>query len=256
LRCLHGLGDTIQFIRYAPLLRQTCSKLIVQTHPQLVSLLTTVSGVDESLTWQPPYREDLSTWDLQMEINELPRIFRTSLDTIPAICPYISIPQDRLLWASQWIPPSRRPRVGLVWQAGPWNESRSMQLSDLLPFLNLSEMEFYCLQKEADPQLLANFPTLRNVEAHSRDVLDTAALIAHLDLVITVDTMTAHLAGAMAKPVWIALPAIADWRWMLNTPLTPWYPTAQLFRQSTTGNWSQPIREIQDKLQARKVSND
>lgn len=248
LRCLHGLGDTIQFIRYAPLLRQVCKELIVQTHPQLVSLISNARGVDRAITWEPSYREERFDWDLQMEVTELPRAFRTTRQTIPSSFPYIFVPPLQLAQAAQWFPSKRKPRVGLVWRAGPWDESRSIELLDLEPLFRLPNLEFYCLQKDAEGELEPYRSILPNPEAHSRDVLDTAALICHVDLVITVDTMTAHLTGALGKQVWIMLPEISDWRWMLETSQTPWYATARLFRRKASQGWAFVIAEVTQAL--------
>ena len=253
LRCLHGLGDTIQFIRYAPLLRKECAKLLVKTQPELLRLIASVPGIDEVHTWGPAYKEEPSTWDVQIEINELPRLFRTSLKTIPSFLPYLFVPNDRLLWASQWFPDSHQARVGVAWQASAWDTSRSISLSNLSEVLRLPGLHFYSLQRDTKADLLRQFPQLYNVVAHARDVFDTAALISHLDLVITVDTMIAHLAGALAKTVWIMLPHAADWRWMLNSSSSPWYPTARLLRQRSPGDWSQPVTEIIRSLKQQVI---
>ena len=250
LRCLHGLGDTIQFIRYAPILRNSCAELIVQTHPQLVRLLSRVCGVDRALTWEPPYSEDVSRWDVQMEINELPRIFRTSGVSIPSKTPYINIPAEYLSAAASQFTHDSAPRIGLVWQASSWDESRSLTLAALLEILPRTGFTYYCLQKGTTAESLPERPLVQNIQATADDVLEYAALMTHLDLVISVDTLAAHLAGAMAKPVWILLSAKADWRWMTNTPGSPWYPTARLFRQKCLGDWSHPLAEISKALQS------
>ncbi len=242
LRCLHGLGDTIQFIRYAPLLRKTCKSLTVQTHPQLTTLLEGVAGVDRVVTWGPGYVEDVSDWDLQMEVNELPRAFRSTVDSLPADVPYIQIPKERAGWAARRFPARSGVRIGLCWQSGPWDPSRSIALDALAPLLAQSNHQFFNLQKgvEAEP--------LRDLEKHASDVRDTAALMLHLDLIVSVDTVTAHLAGALGLPVWILLPFGADWRWMLSRRDTPWYPTARLFRQVRQGDWGTVISEVADAL--------
>lgn len=250
LRCLHGLGDTIQFIRYAPLLRETCGHLIVQTHPELVSLLEGVQGIDRVVTWGPGYREDYSEWDMQMEVTELPRAFRTAVSTIPKTSPYITIPQERLVWASQRLLESGRPRIGIVWKAGPWNPARSVPFTQLIPLLNESGGDFYSLHNSIEENIQDAYPMLRDIGRHSADVRDTAAFIAHMDLTITVDTMTAHLAGALRRPVWILLPAEADWRWMLQRDNSPWYPSARLFRQDQQGDWGPILNELPAHLHA------
>lgn len=251
LRCLHGLGDTIQFIRYAPMLRQTCNRLTVQTHPQLVRLLAGVQGVDHVTSWGPGFPDDHSEWELQMEVTELPMAFRTTVLNIPSSFPYIHVPDETVTWASRWFGDRDGSlRVGVVWEAGDWDTARSIPLNIFSELFRASNCQFYSLQKTARASDLAAYPTLRNIEANSIDVLDTASLMTHLDLVITVDTMTAHLAGALNIPVWIILPNRADWRWMLQTNYSPWYRRARLFRRSTT-DWLPLINELLSNLERK-----
>ncbi len=239
LRCLHGLGDTIQFIRYAPHLRETCSDLTVQTHPQLVTLLQGVPGVDRVISWGPGWPED-TAWDLQLEVNELLRVFRSSLSSIPREIPYICVTEERIHWAAQIIRAPQPLRLGLCWQAGPWDQERSIPFDDLSHLL--AQYRFFNLQKGIESGLLID------AEKFASDVRDTAALISNLDLVITVDTLTAHLAGALGRPVWILLPFCADWRWMLQRDDSPWYPTARLFRQQRQGDWATLLAQVAEAL--------
>jgi hypothetical protein len=248
LRCLHGLGDTIQFVRYAPLLRETCRSVFVQTHPQLVNLIRGVPGVDHVFTWGDGCSEDPSGWDVQMEVTELPRAFRTTIPTIPAVTPYIQVPEERIRWASNWFEKPGRLRIGVAWEAGPWDCLRSISLAELSPLFAHKSCQFYGLQKGVDPASLPKCGAVRNLECYATDIRDTAALVLNLDLVITVDTMTAHLAGALGCPVWILLPARADWRWMLDRCDTPWYPTARLFRQRSPGGWTQTVEDVRTAL--------
>ncbi len=248
LRCLHGLGDTIQFIRYAPLLSQKCSSLFVQTHPQLVTLLEGVPGIDRVFTWGEAAGP---VWDMQMEITELPRAFQTTISTIPNDVPYLEIPADRIRWASSLFQGRERLRVGLAWETGPWDPARSIPLEQFAPLFACERFDFYVLQKGADEQQCAGWDTLHPLECNCGDVRDTGALILNLDLIISADTMTAHLAGALGRPVWILLPAAADWRWMLERSDTPWYPTAQIIRQQESGGWSQVIEEVAENLLRR-----
>jgi hypothetical protein len=242
LRCLHGLGDTIQFIRYAPLLRENCRELMVQTHPQLTSLLEGVSGIDRVTTWGPGHVEQEFDWDLQMEVNELPRIFKATVDTLPAAVPYIGVPRHTIDWAGRLFPPRRGLRIGLCWRSGPWDARRSIAIEQFCTLYARSNHQFFSLQKDTEA------PALHPLEKYAADVRDTAALILNLDLVITVDTMTAHLAGALGIPVWILLPLQADWRWMLDRSDTPWYPTARLFRQLRPGDWNSALMQVAGAL--------
>jgi hypothetical protein len=239
IRGLHGLGDTLQFIRYASLLRSTARFLAVQVHPQLVSLIRQADGVDLAFTWNEPDPE----WDVQMEITELPRAFRTGRGQIPANVPYLAVPDERMSWARSLIGLRQRPRIGLSWTAGAWNPCRSISLDELEPLFR-APCDLFCLQKGA--RIAGS--GLHELESFAKDILDTAALIQQLDLVITVDTMTAHLAGALGVPVWILLPYRADWRWMLRRDDSPWYPTARLFRQSTPGDWRPVVETITARI--------
>jgi hypothetical protein len=248
LRCLHGLGDTIQFIRYAPMLKQSCRSLTVQTHPQLVTLLEGVPGIDRVCTWGPGYVENTSDWDMQMEVTELPRAFRTTLATIPAATPYIHLPKERIEWGANCLHAAGKIRVGIAWEAGPWNPARSISLDELAPLLSCQSCCFYSLQKGADLVDVQGPASVFDLEAQSADVRDTAALILNLDLIVTVDTMTAHLAGALGRRVWILLPTTADWRWMSGRSDTPWYPSARLFRQRIPGDWRGVVEELRTAL--------
>ncbi len=241
LRCLHGLGDTIQFIRYASWLRADCKWLGVQTHPQLVTLLRGVPGVDEVMSWETDGSE--FGWELQIEINELPRIARTNLRTIPSSVPYIFIPRAAIDRMSGHIGESRLRTVGLCWQSGDWDRARTVSISELAALVEAPGVRLYSLQKGVPAP-----DGVSELEAFATDVQDTAAAILNLDLVISVDTMTAHLAGALGVPVWILLPARADWRWMLERDDSPWYPTARLFRQTKQGAWSDVIQDVKAAL--------
>ncbi|HYI92294.1 MAG TPA: hypothetical protein VEX68_02000, partial [Bryobacteraceae bacterium] len=245
IRCLHGLGDTIQFIRYAPLIRSVSRELTVQVHPQLVTLIEGVPAIDRVITWDGGCdQDDRDYWDIQMEVTELPRAFKARVDSVPADVPYIFIPKERINWSRSLLEDRSGLHIGLVWEAGAWNPGRSLPFESLEPLLGKSEHTFYNLQKDSDLcTRTSNWP-LRELEAHARDIRDTAALMLQLDLVITVDTMSAHLAGALGRPVWILLPYEADWRWMLNRSDTPWYPTARLFRQERPGDWGSALRKL------------
>ncbi len=248
LRCLHGLGDTIQFIRYAPLLKETCRSLTVQAHPELVTLLACVPGIDRVCSWGPDYFENNSEWDMQMEVTELPRAFRTELKSIPAATPYIHIPKERIEWGAGRLKQSENVRVGIVWQASTWDVTRSIAPKELAPLLTCSGCSFYSLQKYSDAATSQTPHHITDLAPYLSSVRATAAFMLNLDLIVTVDTMAAHLAGALNRRVWILLPARADWRWMLERSDTPWYPSARLFRQKTGGDWSEAIEDVRAAL--------
>jgi hypothetical protein len=239
LRCLHGLGDAIQFIRYAPLLKKTCHSLTVQCHPELVTLMRQVPGVDDAVTWG----EGEEAWQLQLEVTELPRAFRTSISSIPSNVPYIFLSDQQRRWAAEYLGPHSQFRVGLVWQSSTWNPKRCVPPAKLTPLFSNHRCGFYSLQKDAQLTI-----PVYDLQQHAKDVADTAALMMQMDLIISVDTMTAHLAGALGIPVWILLPLDADWRWMLHRQDSPWYPTATLFRQDKDDSWQSVVRLVMEKL--------
>jgi hypothetical protein len=249
LRGLHGLGDTIQFIRYAPLLRAACSDLSVQTHPRLITLLAGVAGVDRVTTWPPPgQRESDFNWEMQMEVTELPRAFRASLNSLPASVPYVHVPRANVEWTAERLPKRQGLRIGLCWRSGPFNPGRCLPFDELGPLFARSAHQFFNLQQDRPLALSQETCRLLEPPKDASDVRDLAALMLNLDLIITVDTMAAHLAGALGRPVWILLPFPADWRWMLDRLDSPWYPTARLFRQMPQALWSTVIAEVAKEL--------
>lgn len=237
VRCLHGLGDTIQYARYLPLIRQTASCVILQAQPALKDLMSRSSLADEVITWN----ESEPAWDTQIEIAEIPRIFETTTSTIPQRIPYVHAPSAPLDMA-----PHRR-HVGIVWASGAYNPERCVPLVQIVRLFDTPGCEFFSLQ--AGEERLELGQCVQGVrDAHCPDVLAAASRLVNLDLLITADTMTAHLAGALGLPVWIMLPFEADWRWMLDRADSPWYPTARLFRQPIPGDWKAVIDELRSAL--------
>lgn len=255
VRCLHGFGDAIQFIRYAQLLRRQATRVLAQVHPQLMALLSCVPGVDQVIGWQ---QEDPALWDQQIEVMELPRAFRTTLDTIPDGVPYIRVPEAYRIRSRVPPPPPpqlRRPdarlRVGLQWSAGEWDPERSIGLRQLSPLREAADCEWFSFQRGAGRDELAGvaaWPGIRDVSGDSPDILNAAADLLNIDLLVTVDTMLAHLAGALGRPVWVLLPFRADWRWMLHRRDSPWYPSMRLFRQPAQGEWNPAVKEMAGAL--------
>ncbi len=254
IRCLHGYGDAIQFVRYARLVGREASRITVQTHPELVSLLRGMPFVDEVITW-PETEESAGGWEQQIEVMELPRAFRTTLNTIPNGVPYLRVPAERLERCR--VPAAGRsgkPRVGLQWGAGGWDPARSVALDELRPVLDVAGVEFFSFQRGPAREGLSGFAAGRricDVAGESPEIVEAAADLLHIDLLITVDTMLAHLAGALGKPVWVLLPYAADWRWMLGRRDSPWYPTMKLFRQTSPGDWTSPVRQMALELRNR-----
>jgi tetratricopeptide (TPR) repeat protein len=246
-----GLGDTIQFCRYAPLIAERGARVILEVQPPLQRLISTLPGIATTVS----NGDSLPDFDVHCPLHTLPLALRTRLETIPATVPYLSAsPQRTTQWRAR-LGSSRGVRVGLAWSGKPTHRGdhrRSMPLRTLLPLLDV-EATFVSLQYEARPgdaAVLRTCPDLLDCSDELRDFSDTAALVANLDLVITVDTSVAHLAGALAKPVWVLLPFVPDWRWLLDRDDSPWYPTARLFRQDETRTWEGVIARVHTALSA------
>ncbi|MCW6049624.1 tetratricopeptide repeat protein [Lyngbya sp. CCAP 1446/10] len=247
LHAEQGLGDSIQFIRYIAIVKQQGGKVIVDCYPQLRRLFAMIDGIDLLIVRGEPLPE----FDVQVPMLSLPYVLGTKLATIPATTAYLSPPAG----AEFALLPDRNLKVGIVWAGNPKhrkNTQRSCSLSKFLPLLDVSGVTFYSLQKEVletDRALLNQTPIV-DLSPHFGDLADTAAAIAKLDLVITVDTAVAHLAGALGKPVWILLAFSPDWRWLLEREDSPWYPTARLFRQRERGDWQGVFERVAEALGA------
>ena len=237
----HGLGDTIQFFRYLPLMAAAGVDVTFVCPPRLRRLLS--SKASAQFVDRPP---DGEPFDAQIAISSLPYAFRTRLDTIPAAVPYLAPePALRDLWARRI--GAEGFKIGVVWQGNPDPEAdraRSAPLAALAPLAAIAGVRLISLQKGAGEEQLASLPPSMRVETLGADFdagadafVDTAAAMACLDLVVTVDTSIAHLAGALAVPVWVALKSDAEWRWLTGRCDSPWYPTMRLFRQSRRGVW-------------------
>jgi hypothetical protein len=245
VRCLHGYGDAIQFLRYAAPLRQRACSVVVQTHPAMVSLVRRMRGIDAVVTWSNDLPRD--AWDQQIEVTELPRVFRSSVASIPRDIPYIHIDESAVAQSEIHLGGGSRPKVGLLWASSNWNPDRCMHLLDLQPLLGSRDIDLYSFQRgEERLELLqhAGAHRIHDTAPHSPDIVDTAADLINMDLLITVDTMAAHLAGALGRPVWMLLPFEGDWRWMVGRSDSPWYPTMRLFRQKTPGDWGSVVTEV------------
>lgn len=242
VRCYHGLGDTIQFVRLVPVLRRSAAHVAMWTQPQLIPLLQTVKGIDALLpledgTCRAPY-------DVDVEIMELPHALRVTLESLPKEVPYLHVNTDPLTAT-----PGRHssPSVGLVWQSGSWDARRSVKAELMRRLTRIPSIRWKILQRgpalEAWPVGVGEIPLMR-------DIVDEAAELQRLDLLICVDTLSAHLAGALGVRTWTLLPTEADWRWMEDREDTPWYPTMRLFRQTHSGDWESVIARVGRELQA------
>lgn len=244
-----GLGDTLQFMRYAPLLAQRGARVILEVQPELLRLLSPTAGVEAVIARGQP----LPGFDFQCPLLSLPLAFGTELTTIPADVPYVAAKhEDRAAWRQRL--PRGRPLVGLVWSGERSHDNdlnRSMGLKTLLPLLDLPDVTLVSLQHEVrdeDAATLRDHPAIVRVGDQLRDFADTAAVVSLLDITISVDTSVAHLAGAMGRPLLLLLPFAADFRWLRERADSPWYPTARLFRQSRFGDWSGVIDAVWQEL--------
>lgn len=253
-----GLGDTLQFARYASLVAERGGRVVLGVPEPLVRLLGTMRGVVEVVPTggSPPH------FDVHCPLLSLPLVFGTTLENVPAAVPYVHPdPSDVEAWRGR-LPQGRGPRVGLVWAGNPrpdvaWaacvDRRRSIPLRRLAPLAEVPDLRWVSLQKgqpaaelHSAPDRWAIFDPMDRVE----DFADTAALLAHIDLIVSVDTSVAHLAGALGKPVWMLSRHDGCWRWLRDRSDSPWYPTMRIYRQSRPGDWDRVIEQVAADLRA------
>ncbi len=253
-----GSGDAIQFIRFVPLARERCGKLILVSTPELMPLLATIPEIDELRTAGDI---SVSAFDYYIPLMSLPHVLGITLEEISHKVPYIQaekLPVKSLPSIASLQEP--KLKVGIVWggsltQAN--DKNRSCHLMDFLPVLELENIAFYSLQKGEQTKELAQLPPklqLQDLSANLNTFADTAEFIQQLDLVIAVDTAVAHLAGALGKSVWTLLCYSPDWRWMLEREDSPWYPTMRLFRQNQPGDWVGVFARVREELELCRVN--
>jgi len=250
LHAEQGLGDTLQFVRYAPLAAARCAAVVLECQPQLVGLLQGTAGLQRVLA----RGESLPAFAAHAPLMSLPAIFGTTLEDIPWSGPYVGARAEKVAaWGGAL--DAAGIKVGLVWAGRPqqWDDrKRSISLDRLAPLSRAPGAVFYSLQLgEAAAQAATPPAGMRLVDVASRiaDFADTAAIVANLDLVITIDTSVAHLAGAMGVPVWVLVAHAPDWRYHLGRSDNPWYPSMRLFRQERDGDWSAPIARVAAALE-------
>jgi tetratricopeptide (TPR) repeat protein len=249
-----GLGDTIQFCRYATEVAKSGARVVLEAQAPLLPLLATLEGIDRLVARGEP----LPPFDCHCPLMTLPLVFRTDLASVPARVPYLRADPERVESWRRRLGERTRPRVGIAWSGsqGLRNDKRSMSLAQALPLVG-GAVQWVSLQKEVpagEAALLAAHPEILDVSSALGDFADTAALVEMLDLVITVDTSVAHVAGALAKPVWILLPANPhDWRWLLGREDSVWYPTARIFRQPAPGDWASVAQRVAAALASTHV---
>lgn len=247
-----GLGDTIQFCRYLRQVAPFGGRIVLECVKSQAGLL---GRVFEDITVVPS-GEPLPPFDLQIPLLSLPHVFGTTLATVPASCPYLTVDPVR---AARWrdrLGDGPEAKVGLVWAGNPRHgndRNRSMSLRDLLNLPMVPSLRYFSLQRDRAAVELTQLGLTKVVPdlgAEIDDFDDFAAAIAAMDLVISVDTAPAHLAGALAKPIWLLLPFSADWRWQTETQESPWYPTMTLYRQKKAGDWAEVMARVSADLLA------
>jgi tetratricopeptide (TPR) repeat protein len=248
LHAEQGFGDTLQFVRYIPMVVERGGRVILDCPLDLVRLLARMPGISRVIATG----ETLPDFYCQCPLLSLPLLFDTRLETIPAKIPYLT-PDPALVekWKARFdAEPVGKLRVGLVWAGNVKNKhdrKRSMTLEQLAPLAEVADVQFFSLQKGRP---LSSPPPMAMTD-WTGDLVnfdETAAMVSQLDLVIAVDTAVAHLAGAMGKPVWIMISYVPDWRWMLNRADSPWYPTLRIFRQSRVGDWTGVVERVKTAL--------
>jgi hypothetical protein len=247
-----GLGDNIQFARYLPMLKRHGGTVIFEVLVPLTGLFRNFPGIDELTFYKHGHKPSVE-FDLYTSLFDLPSIFKTTLETIPCSVPYIHAEPAKIEhWRNQIEGPEFK--VGIVWAGSPVHgndQYRSCSLSYFEPLSHIEGVKLFGLQKgQAAAQMdqfTGKIPVI-NISKQFNDFSDTAAAIANLDLVISVDTSVLHLAGAMGKPAWALLPFAPEWRWMLKRTDSPWYPTIRLFRQQQWGQWEPVFESVAEEL--------
>lgn len=248
-----GLGDTLQFIRYAPLVKERGGRVVAACPQALTRILAGCPGIDQLVSL-----DSLPAFDVYAPLLSLPRILGTTLATVPAKIPYLVADAGLVQqWQHEF---DRQPgfKIGIAWQAStqsPTNRSRSIPLIQFAGVARLDGVRLYSLQKGPGAEQLRTLSGQMAVtdlgsklDETSGAFMETAAVIRNLDLVITPDTAVAHIAGGLGAPVWVALPFVPDWRWLLHREDSPWYPTMRLFRQTERGDWTGPFERIVDEV--------
>jgi hypothetical protein len=242
LKCWRGLGDAIHFIRYAAPLRARCARLVVEAPDELHRLFANVPGIDDLVSLDEGRR--IGPEFVQVESTELPYVLRTTLATIPCPVPYLRVePAGR-------VPKDGTRNIGLCWAGGDYDARRHLPLAVLVPLQEVLGIRFWQLQRgPALAEIAQTGFRFENPGDATMDVAATGSLVVELDLVITIDSMIAHLAGALGTAVWTLFHAEPDWRWFRNRVDSPWYPTMRLYRQTRPGEWQEVVRRVTAGLQ-------
>jgi hypothetical protein len=245
-----GFGDSLMAARYVRRVINKGAHVILETPAALQALFAEIEGVAQVVTKGEP----LPSFDLHCPLMSLPLAFATTLTTIPAETPYLSVPQAHLQNWRRRLPTSGKLRVGVSWAGNPdfkRDRGRSIGLPAMQPLLLPTDVELFSIHKvlrPGDAEILRDHPHIIHLGDSIETFADTAAIMSTLDLVISSDTSVVHLAGALGKPVWVLLQFVPDWRWLLDRDDCPWYPTARLFRQASMGDWDGVVRDASEAL--------
>jgi hypothetical protein len=249
LHAEQGYGDTIQFCRYVPLVAERGARVILEVPKPLQELMSTLACTAQIVRKGAP----LPDFDLHCPLLSLPVALDTRVETIPSATPYLKVPAAAVKHWDLQLRQYGRPRIGIAWSGSATHKNdrnRSISLNALLPLMD-THATFVSLQKDVradDARVLKERNDLLDFGDALVNFSETAALIANLDLVISADTSVAHLAGALAKPIWVLLSFVPDWRWLLDRDDSPWYPTARLFRQDSSRAWESVIDSVRVAL--------
>jgi len=248
-----GLGDNIQFLRYLKLLKEKGAFVIFECNPKLYHLFEEHKYIDEIIK-QTELKEPQVEYDYQAALLSLPKFFNTELVTIPNEVPYLFAKPEKIETWSKIICCDAVMKIGIVWSGASNNlygKNRSCKLDDFIPLFSIEGVQYFSLQKEEtdNPIDYKGLPVTSFKYVDKIPFIDTSAIIKNLDLVISIDTSIAHLAGAMGIETWVMLPYFSDWRWFLHRDDSPWYPTMKLFRQQKNGDWKSTIEQVKEKLE-------
>lgn len=245
-----GLGDTVQFIRYAPLVAERASLVVVRCQPELVRLMQSMEGVDQVATWDAPP----PTHDVHVQAMSLPFVFDTQLDTIPAKVPYLHAAQDDIATWAEILSPLPGPKIAVTWSGNPDNPRdrlRTIPGDVMMDLARATDASFICMNK-ARPTDVKDWPdNLYHFGERFKDVADAAALLANVDLVVTIDTLLAHLAGALNLDTWVLLGPAAEWRYLEDRTDSPWYPGMRLMRRADAETWEEFLDGVGKQLKER-----
>jgi len=241
VRCYHGLGDTIQFARFLPALAERTRRLMVWCQPELLPLIERIEGVDQAFPLHDGTVE--AEFDVDIEIMEIPHAIRAGRDLIECCESYLSVPPRPV---AACIPRRDALSVGLVWEVGNWDKRRAVP-PGLLKRLKQDGLELYSLQRGAAPQDVIDIGA---TDISTPDIVTLCYRLAELDVIVSVDTMVVHLAGALGHGPWVMLHADCDWRWPLAGGVSRWYPRARLFHQRVAGDWRDVVEDIREAFRA------